>query len=315
MFCGVEKIALTFWRRVFRVLNDSLHFSPFDIHPFLAYQGEEFAHVMTLADVSTNERQSYIRNFERFMFTRDPYERLFSAYIDKLYFPNGNYWQSLGGYIVKLYRKPFNPPYKVCGHNVTFKELAQFVIDNQKSLYYRDNHLIPIYEHCRPCDMNYTFVGRLENFRNDANFILHKIGAERISNVIQNNRSAVIFDLFVQDVYFLFYFRSEVSTCMNFYQSLQRFWNVMRIRGLIDNNIYMPFTEETSISLTQEDLLRALLEASRNISKIKSRHYRKQIMKEAYMTLTTSMRNELRTIFQPDCDIFGYDCTPEYIFS
>ena len=273
----------------------------------MAYQGDPFAHVMTLNDVPPAEISKGFNEYKRFMFTRNPYQRLFSAYIDKLYFPNGNYWLTLGDYIKRSYRH--NDITKaVCGHDVTFLELVKFVVDNQRTLYYRDDHFIPVYEHCRPCQMNYSFIGKFETFANDVEIILEEAGASDLNQQMIHSKQSVLHDIFVQEVYFLFYFKKETVACLRFYKSVQRLWEVMQIRGFIDDMVAFPFAEEDIESLTQEKLLSALYKAADKSAHSKSPLKNRRALQEAYATVPNEYMKQLRDIFQVDCDLFDYDC-------
>ncbi|XP_076436994.1 uncharacterized protein LOC143276391 [Babylonia areolata] len=67
-----------------------------------------------------------------FGFVRDPYSRLVSAYVDKLFCPSPLFWRSRGQYIVQTFRQNADPwcdyPYKYIGHLETLREDMPFIL-------------------------------------------------------------------------------------------------------------------------------------------------------------------------------------------
>ncbi|KAL8606085.1 hypothetical protein ACOMHN_044421 [Nucella lapillus] len=93
-YCLTHKIASTFWLRVYRWLyNDTrssrlespLLMSKYDTHllPFRK---------LKVRDVSDDEDRVLVEASYRFLFTRDPYARLWSVYIDKFVLPDNYFW-------------------------------------------------------------------------------------------------------------------------------------------------------------------------------------------------------------------------------
>ena len=54
------------------------------------------------------------------MFTREPYSKLLSGYIDKLFAPNPYFWNVIGRFIIQKFRKYPSLRSLECGHDVTF---------------------------------------------------------------------------------------------------------------------------------------------------------------------------------------------------
>ena len=54
------------------------------------------------------------------MFTREPYGKLLSGYVDKLFAPNPYFWKAIGRLIIRKFRKDPSPESLTCGHDVTF---------------------------------------------------------------------------------------------------------------------------------------------------------------------------------------------------
>nr|KAG5709565.1 hypothetical protein BaRGS_001615 [Batillaria attramentaria] len=84
---------------------------------------------------------------------------MFSAYVDKLWAPNLEFWRVLGRN-VKLAMRPNSSKSLECGHDVTFPEVIRYVIKGLEE---------------GACDYDYDYIGHLETFREDAGYILNAI--------------------------------------------------------------------------------------------------------------------------------------------
>jgi len=111
------------------------------------------------------------------IFVRHPFERILSAFRDKLEDPhvmgrqtNEFYYNKYGRRIVMHYRKE-----KVTGRSYKyprFSEFLDYLLD--KDLRYDDEHWAPFYKECTPCHINYTFIGHFETLYWDVHLLAHK---------------------------------------------------------------------------------------------------------------------------------------------
>ena len=60
---------------------------------------------------------------------------------------------------------------------VTFDEFAEYIIDKWSSGKTLERHWRPQYQICRPCYVNYDFIGRVESISEDAKHVLSKLTA------------------------------------------------------------------------------------------------------------------------------------------
>ncbi|XP_070208075.1 uncharacterized protein [Littorina saxatilis] len=90
LYCPIEKVGSSFWKRVFAILTKDGHVqhnasrSVFD-HSGVAVHRLRGAAKLWAKDLLTSKLSFH--NFTKFVFVRDPYERLFSGFIDKLFTP------------------------------------------------------------------------------------------------------------------------------------------------------------------------------------------------------------------------------------
>ena len=109
-----------------------------------------------------------LHSFKKVLFVRDPYERLFSGYIDKYFSPCS--FQTAT--ITSKFRVPADSP-GTCPSGLSFTEFLQYVT-NTKGVKVND-HFGRQYEKCLPCQVHYDYIGKMETFRQDAEFILRSV--------------------------------------------------------------------------------------------------------------------------------------------
>ncbi|XP_053402149.1 carbohydrate sulfotransferase 14-like [Mercenaria mercenaria] len=86
------------------------------------------------------------------MMVREPLERLLSAYRDK---------------------RPYTGNFK--NPSFSFKKYLKLILDEKMNKMNR--HIYPYFERCRPCEMQYDFIGTPNHFKDDIETVLQEIGA------------------------------------------------------------------------------------------------------------------------------------------
>ena len=119
------------------------------------------------------------------MFVRHPLIRLRSAYLNKIRGGNLDYTKVVHN-IAIFSRGP--GLHNVTVKPITFSEFVTWYFDKFSKRKRLDVHWEPIYSYCRPCEIEYDFIGHQETFEEDVSYILR--------NVIQTNLTfAQLFDL------------------------------------------------------------------------------------------------------------------------
>ena len=111
-----------------------------------------------------------------FLIARNPYERLISAYRDKIIgaFRNSLH-DKLNKKIVVKYRHILPKNYR---HGVTvptFKEFVSYILDESHAGHELDMHWTPAYSFCNPCQVNLTHIIKFETFDRDTEAILELV--------------------------------------------------------------------------------------------------------------------------------------------
>ncbi|XKL59658.1 hypothetical protein PGB90_000674 [Kerria lacca] len=179
LYCYVPKVACTNWKRVFMILlgsanNENASSIPAEI----VHRKSTFP---KLSDYSTEKTKYFLTNFTKYIFVRHPFERLLSAYRNKLQEPSerSKYFQMrIGKDIIKRYRTNATNHSLEYGNDVTFEEFATYLIDHYVPTF--NEHWKPISELCYPCLVKYDFIGKYETLQSDAEFLLHAINESRI---------------------------------------------------------------------------------------------------------------------------------------
>ncbi len=117
-----------------------------------------------------------VGNFTKFFFVRHPFERLVSAYQDKLTGGDSYYEITVGREIIDNYRKNPSPLSLQYGHDVTFLEFVTFIIEEWKNgRKPLDIHWRPVVDLCLPCEMQFDFIGKFETLNQDVDYLLRKL--------------------------------------------------------------------------------------------------------------------------------------------
>jgi len=117
----------------------------------------------------------------KLLVVRHPFERLVSAYKDKL--SNSSvghedgtfyYYEMYGAKIVKKFRKEPLPQ-----KEPTWEEFVTYLVSSDL-LQYSDDHWLPAYYSCTPCLVPYDVIAKTETYLRDQEFIIWKMGLQDI---------------------------------------------------------------------------------------------------------------------------------------
>ncbi|KAL8580588.1 hypothetical protein ACOMHN_046791 [Nucella lapillus] len=100
----------------------------------------------------------------RFMFTRNPYTRLWSVYIDKFVLPDFFFWSKhasaiIDGRLKKMFPKQKRRYINMCS-DISFEEFVQYAVGDPSSPSWHSNdHILPISKTCNLCSFDPNFIG------------------------------------------------------------------------------------------------------------------------------------------------------------
>ena len=163
VFCFIPKVSCTAWKCV---LYSAENQGEVALRP---HRKRLFS---WLKDYNVTARKEILKNYYKAMFVREPFERLASAYRDKV-----NY----------LWFKRFVIPNKTTEQlrkeaAVPFSTFIKSVLSSNASTfpergYIEDQHWRP-YERICPCEIDYDFIGHFENLGEEAPQLLKIIGVD-----------------------------------------------------------------------------------------------------------------------------------------
>ncbi|XP_033757892.1 carbohydrate sulfotransferase 11-like [Pecten maximus] len=147
VFCDLPKVGSTFLKQVLHIVaGHRREKDPFSIEGSAVHR----IPFTTFSKLPYDQALKYLVHSIKFLFVRDPYSRMLSGYVDKLYTNNYIFWEKTGTDIVKNHRVNATKRSKKCGHDITFSEFLQHVIRSETSDKHRDPHWYPMYDACRP---------------------------------------------------------------------------------------------------------------------------------------------------------------------
>lgn len=198
IYCYVPKVACSNWKRIMIVLSESLlqdgvpYMDPlaiprdlvhnssmhFTFNKFWKRYGKFSRHLMKVK----------LKKYTKFLFVRDPFVRLISAYRNKFELRNEDFYQRFAQVMLRRYGNQPTPPASVddafsAGLHPSFSHFIQYLLDPQteKDMPFNE-HWRQVYRLCHPCQIQYDFVGHLESVEEDAEQLLRQL---RVDNVVE----------------------------------------------------------------------------------------------------------------------------------
>ncbi|XP_037958197.1 carbohydrate sulfotransferase 11 [Teleopsis dalmanni] len=174
VWCNVFKAASSTWMYYFNVLGG------YDIRFLQRTESQplELAR-KRFPRPEINELLDVLPSSLSFLFVRNPFERIVSAYRNKLEGGRNPYYKTLGQKVIHQYRKSAIPGLRPKS-GPTFEEFLKFLINEHKQKKRFDEHWAPIYSFCTPCSINFTIIGKVETFKRDSEYIIRQAGLESL---------------------------------------------------------------------------------------------------------------------------------------
>lgn len=309
VYCAIEKIGCTFWKRVFQIISGFRNVTdPFQIQGIRAYEG-----YLTAKGMPFDKIHYILKHSKKFIFVREPYERLLSGYVDKLFAPNAAYWSFIGTFIVKQFRPNATDRDKRCGDDVTFEEFVRYFIHSQHNNMRRDAHFVPNFEHCRPCEIDYEYIGKLETFEDDTLYLLKELKLDKKIK-FNNFQKETERDAIVDAADYVFSMKRAITRCMTMNEALFRAYRKLQIRGIISKEVPFPFAMNLERDIGINEYKQALLAALEESGPSSTRKAnRKEAFVEAYSSLPQDLMMKLQDDLSIDANLFGYETYPKIL--
>ena len=310
-YCKVPKCGSTFWTRLFTVLDNGI---------------EEAKEFMKLSRAAIHSRRhtfnDYVRNVIQLqspsiLSSRNPYSRLFSAFIDKSYLPlmyEINY--AIKGKSSKIRGK------STCPGRVTFQDFLHWIVRSARRGMSLNRHWAPIFTLCKPCKVKPLAILHQETFAQDVDFITKYMSVEKekydfIRNTLQGHRDEVSLPSIIGTILE----RAETPSrlrCLGGWDGvMRRVWNSLVIQGFISVNAEYPSGVFAAMNDPSDGH-----EASEIILSVIAKHpmtseekhtQRNEALKAAYAKVDDKTINAIKQLYREDFELFGYSNVPPHL--
>uniref|UniRef100_A0A3P9J3B0 Carbohydrate sulfotransferase n=1 Tax=Oryzias latipes TaxID=8090 RepID=A0A3P9J3B0_ORYLA len=172
IYCYIPKVACTNWKRTLIALKQNEPYP--DPMSFKSNMVHKFDRFRLLKHYSMPERKHYTK----FLFVRDPFVRLISAYRDKMLNYDQYFYDGYIRVILQRYKTQKDVPVKYNGTKKTdlkpsFHNFVQYIVDPRTEKYAPfEPHWRQMHRLCHPCLVEYDFVGHQESLQEDAQQLL-----------------------------------------------------------------------------------------------------------------------------------------------
>lgn len=201
LYCSIPKVACTNWKLAIMILNGKLKLEkvqnqlqngPIDnaaVHDKFPMTKWRLA-MMSIEDIMYR-----LENYKSFVFVRHPFSRTLSVYRNKFqptgYSPDYEFAQRKYGTKIHLKYKTNSTN---TSSNLTFTEFVKYLGDPTVNFYPDPEvdypwgfkvHWTPMYDLCLPCNVKYDYIGKMETYQTDTQFILDKINATNLVDIVK----------------------------------------------------------------------------------------------------------------------------------
>ncbi|XP_051242638.1 carbohydrate sulfotransferase 12 [Dicentrarchus labrax] len=199
IYCYVPKVACTNWKRVMVVLSQSL-ISPSSGKPYTDPEAvpPDLVHNSSLhltfakfwrhyGSLSRHLMALKLQHYTKFLFVRDPFVRLISAFRNKFGRPNEDFYRQFGSVMVRRYGNVSGSLPETAaeafaaGVKPTFQQFITYLLDpetEKESIF--NEHWRQVYRLCHPCQVKYDFIGQLETLETDAEHLLKLLQVDHL---------------------------------------------------------------------------------------------------------------------------------------
>ncbi|KAL4217564.1 hypothetical protein ACF0H5_022306 [Mactra antiquata] len=301
-FCKVPKIGSTFWTQVFQVLESNR-----------GNYGEIFGRKRAEVHGTSDRLPGNVKDtsIPLIIPTRNPFSRLYSAFVDKSYL---RLFPSINGVVRKLVSKTTEKR-DLCLNDVSFSEFLEHVVVSARRRMTFNEHWAPVYSVCTPCDKNVTFIVKQESFATDVenalrHFWVNEDEIKVLKSVLHDHRIETSLPGIIRTVYLR---TKPIRKCFTAEIMVKRIWTSFQIQGYVSNKVHFPaqnFTKSRDYENT-EFVVKVLMETIMRspLTSEESRSQRQQALAHAYKDINDTILTDIKKIYALDFKAFNYSET------
>ena len=316
VYCVTHKVGCTFWKRIFRFLGHDYSGSNVSRPTDIDRRNVHYGNLKTIRErpLSNPVIRALLsqKHINAFMFSRDPYTRLWSAYVDKFFLPD--FWRSDGPGIVANIRTNASVLAKNCGNDLTFPEFIKYVVKSLSKGNNLNEHFNPIFKQCSPCHMRFDVIGKLETFQKDSKYIFNRFGLNHLSEIVSFSKNVE------EEIDMLINYNFDLENrvkkdCFSRIDVAQRLWKAFQITGYLSKDVPFPLIYVQSISNTvnmtelfKEQVFKVINEQRTDTFEFMQQ--KKTFLVQAFKGVPSSDLEMIPKLFRQDFELFGYEKYP-----
>ena len=314
--CIVPKAGSTAWLHILQIIDSNKNFT------FDSIFNKPRVRSRGLSKLRAKFQKAQKKN-RTILMSRDPYTRLYSAFVDKFYIPNKSeaYTREMFAVAKGI---PASKLERCTGYNITFQNFLTSVVYNaifMPSLKYLDRHWAPMTVLCEPCFVNQFAIIKQETFAEDTEDTLRLLNIDSkdydFITYALNNKSSDIG--IVQQVKNFENSRVKVhriqeGNCFTPVKLASRIWQSLQIQGHIADKAKFPLykLDIKAGSFQALNLLHYIEEARGKypMTTVLKQNQRKKYLIEAYKQIDSWTIKMIRNIYRKDFAYYNYDSQP-----
>ncbi|XP_053997655.1 carbohydrate sulfotransferase 9-like [Hylaeus anthracinus] len=171
-WCPIYKAASSTWMKHFATLGGVLTETAMELIHRDILQINTIVRKAFPRDRDMKKAYQKLNTTKKFLIVRHPFERLVSAYRDKLEHIEGRdyYYKRFGRHITHKYHRYRQP--NETQLEPTFTEFLRFIVEEK----YFDEHWAPFVDTCEPCLIKYNYILKFDTFDRDQQFLIQELG-------------------------------------------------------------------------------------------------------------------------------------------
>ncbi|XP_060065911.1 carbohydrate sulfotransferase 9-like [Ylistrum balloti] len=248
--------------------------------------------------------------------SRDPYSRLFSAFIDKFYLLR--FASSAKSLARSLGKGLFITDAGECGYDISFQDFVESVTTNALQGRSINRHWCPVYTLCRVCDVDYNYVIKQETLTRDTENIIDKLNISRemkttLTKMFHGSGTNKTMEGVIETMWQAIDRNVMQQCCSNKLAYFMKMWEAFKIQGYIRTNISFPlssFQEKGDVNV--DEFIKAVLTAmyTNPLSSVERKDQRRQALVKAYADIPRRIIAQIQEMFKMDFHMFDYDVNP-----
>ena len=259
-------------------------------------------------DVATFNSQSISKQVA-LVFARNPYSRLFSAFIDKVYIFNNS---KLAKYVKMFVNFKYRRSIK-CVLDLEFTDFLRYALYSQNRIIY--DHYMPISSLVNLpviCSARNIIIAKQETFSADMDYVFTKSHISQTKreglNKILSYKKALTSVREIASTVFHKMSTATIIDCLDYQTIAKRLWHSFQIQGYIHEKSPFPkFTFEDSTHCRQFLAFVEVAMMKQPVSSEQAALQRRNAFIAAYSQVDDIYRQEIIKQFSDDFELFQYD--------